>query len=143
MENAVEMNVFPEFQPVMQSRTRTAIIVDDDPAQLEILAYRLEKLGFQTEQLGLGRTLIPMARRLQPDLIIMDVELPDSDGLDLCNQLMDCESTSQIPVIILSGTRRSDVVRSARAAGSRFYVSKPYDPNALMLIIDAAIHDDR
>jgi CheY-like chemotaxis protein len=65
--------------------------------------------------------------------------LPDIDGFELCQQLVDDEATSEIPVIIVSGNDSPDIVRRARAAGCHFFVRKPFDPNALLALIRQAI----
>jgi two-component system phosphate regulon response regulator PhoB/two-component system alkaline phosphatase synthesis response regulator PhoP len=74
-------------------------------------------------------------------LILLDIELPDGSGLELCSELADDPATSAIPVVIVSGTEQSDVIRAARRAGSRFFLCKPYDPNALLLIAEHSIRE--
>ena len=69
----------------------------------------------------------------------MDVGLPDGDGLMFCQRLADAPETCEIPVIILSGMDRADMVRQARAAGCQYFLRKPYDPNALLLLARHAI----
>jgi CheY-like chemotaxis protein len=71
----------------------------------------------------------------------MDLRLPDADGLDLCQQLDESPSTCGIPVIVLSGMERPDIIRRAREVGCQYYVRKPYDPNALLLLIQHALRE--
>lgn len=61
--------------------------------------------------------------------------------LRVCQQLVDNPATCDIPVIILSGMQRPDIIRRSRSAGCRYYVRKPYDPNALLVLIDQAIEE--
>lgn len=114
--------------------TRRILIVDDDRDQADALAYALRKQGFEvllSHTIQAGR----LAAELHlPSLIILDIRLPDGDGLTLCQQLADGHGTCQIPVIILTGMERPDIVRDARAAGCLFFLRKPYDPNALLLL---------
>ncbi len=135
-----------DYQPQPEAVTlpplRTALLVDDDPLQLEVLEYRLRQLGFHVTKLSSGRELQATARSLQPHLILLDIELPDSDGISLCQNLCDDAKTCDIPVVLLSGTERSDVVRAARAAGSRFFLRKPYDPNTLALVVEHAARSE-
>ncbi len=63
------------------------------------------------------------------------IRLPDIDGLSVCERLANSPDTCDIPVIILSGMERPDIIRRSRAAGCRCFVSKPYDPNALLIFI--------
>lgn len=138
MSQTYELGYFPQSAPLGVVPPRQALIVDDDPTQLEILEYRLVQLGYQVTKLTTAAGVVSAARDLQPQLAVLDIQLPDGDGLELCQQLADDDRTSDIPVILLSGTDRADVVRAARAAGGKFFLRKPYDPNALALIIEHA-----
>ena len=73
----------------------------------------------------------------------MDVRLPDTDGLHVCDKLSDDPHTSDIPVIILASMDRPDIIRKSRAAGCEYYVRKPYDPNALLLLSESAMNRRR
>jgi CheY-like chemotaxis protein len=84
-----------------------------------------------------------LAQAEKPDLVLLDLGLPDVDGFELCQQLVDDETTCEIPIIILSGMENSDIVRRCRAAGCRYFVHKPYDPNALLTLIQQAIEESR
>ncbi len=84
-----------------------------------------------------------MAREQQPDCILLDLGLPDVDGFELCQQLVDSEATCDIPVIVVSGMDRPNIIRRCRAAGCHYYVRKPYDPNALLALIHRAIGEAR
>lgn len=138
MNQAFGLDYLPYPQAVPMPPPRTALLVDDDPIQLEVLEYRLQKLGFQVTTLNSGSQLFATAKNLQPNLILLDIELPDADGIELCQGLSDDRMTCEIPVVLLSGTDRSDVVRAARTAGSRFFLRKPYDPNTLALVVTHA-----
>jgi DNA-binding response OmpR family regulator len=85
-----------------------------------------------------GRNL---ARRERPDLVVLDLRLPDGNGFDVCADLVDSPETCDIPVIIVSGLERGDIVRTARKAGCHFFVRKPYDPNALLTLIEHALRE--
>ena len=65
----------------------------------------------------------------------------NGNGLDMCQVLSDDPQTSGIPVIILSGMERPDIIRATRSAGCKFFVRKPYDPNALLILIEQAISE--
>ena len=130
-----------QLDPVGQSnrRQRLVLIVDDDRTQAEVLAFRLQKQGFDTVWAGTGRDGLAVARSKNPDLILLDLRLPDMDGLNVCRELSDESDTCSIPVIILTGMERPDIIRRSRAVGCQFFVRKPYDPNALLLLIENAI----
>lgn len=130
-----------QWEPIQSELPSRLLIIDDDLEQCEVLSYRLTKQGFDVVVANSGVAGFDAARRLNPDAIILDIRLPDADGLDICQSLADSDQTSHIPVIIVSGCERPNMVRLARQAGSRYYVRKPYDPNALLLLIQEAISD--
>src|SRR3990170_1721959 len=124
-----------QLSPVLESapvttRRRTILIIEDDEAVSDVLAVRLGRQGFQTRTASCGREGLALARAQRPDLVLLDLSLPDVDGFTICQELVDDPVTSGTPVIILSGMERPDVIRRSRAAGCQYYVRKPYDPNA-------------
>lgn len=130
------------WQAVVVPPRRKALVVDHDRFQLEILSYRLEEQGFAVEAISSGERVWELTERLKPSLVIMDVELPDVDGLTVCQQIFEDPATCLTPVVLVSGTGRQDIVTAARRAGSRFFLRKPYDPNTLELIIQAVLNSD-
>lgn len=119
----------------------TILIVDDDIELAECLGYRLTEQGFDIRIATNGADAMAMAAACVPTVIILDVLLPDKDGLSICEDLVDSPDTCQIPVIILSGCDRREIVRRSRAAGCRYFLSKPCDPNTLLLLIHRAIEE--
>ncbi len=133
-----------ELESAKQTLARhNILIVDDDETISEPLRLRLERQGFGAQVASSGREAFQLARRGRPDLITLDLGLPDVDGFELCQQLVDDEDTCEIPVIVVSGMDRPDIIRRSRAAGCHFYVRKPYDPNALLTLIRRAIDESR
>jgi DNA-binding response OmpR family regulator len=138
------IHAMPDAEPQIDvnEQPRTILIVDDDEDQAFCLATRLESQGFEAVVTHTGQHALVSAQIEPPDLVLLDLLLPDLNGLDVCAELADDPKTSDTPVIILSGMDRSDIVRSSRAAGCRFFVHKPYDPNALLALIEAALDGD-
>jgi DNA-binding response OmpR family regulator len=138
----MDMIVEPEEQTIdSDRRERSILIVEDDLSIAEILALRLEQQGYRTYQAHTGSSGLAQAHDHRPHLVLMDLRLPDADGLDLCQQLDESPSTCGIPVIVLSGMERPDIIRRAREVGCQYYVRKPYDPNALLLLIQHALRE--
>lgn len=127
-----------ERQPVQQY---SVLIVDDDAAMADVLSTRLARQGFRTLTAHRGQDGLTLAKEKRPDLILLDLRLPDRDGFDVCAELDESVETTGIPIIILSGMARPDVIRKSRAAGCRYYVRKPYDPDALLLLIQQALSE--
>ena len=119
------------------------LIVDDDPNLVDALAQRLKQQGFGVISAGTGREGRETAHRDHPDLIVLDLRLPDTDGFTVCQELADSPDTCGTPVILLSGMSRPDIIRRSRAAGCQYFVRKPYDPNALLTLIRHSIDESR
>ena len=120
---------------------RRILIIDDDLPQAEALGYCLRRQGFEVSLATNCAAGLQVARTQAPHLIILDLCLPDGDGLDVCAELSDARETAGVPVIIVSGADRTGVVRQARTAGCQFFVHKPYDPNALLVLVEQALTD--
>ena len=129
----------PELEPLETAQRRRILIVDDDEALVELLSRRLQQQGYVTLTADTGHAGLALARREAPSLVILDLRLPDVNGFSICQQLVDAAETCSIPVIMLSGMERADIVRRCRAAGCTYFVRKPYDPNALLVLIRQAI----
>jgi CheY-like chemotaxis protein len=119
------------------------LIIDDDDAMVDVLSQRLQRQGYQIAVATNGDDGLAAARRESPSLILLDLRLPDADGFSVCQELADSSDTCSIPVIILSGMERPDIIRRSRAAGCQYFVRKPYDPNALLILVQHAIGEAR
>jgi len=131
----------PEFACQDTGERQTILIVDDDEAMADVLSQRLQQQGFETVRADTGASGVAVAQSLEPALIVLDLRLPDTDGFTVCQRLVDSPVTCHIPVIILSGMERPDIIRRSRTAGCSFFVRKPYDPNALLVLIRQAIDE--
>ncbi|HEV3005938.1 MAG TPA: response regulator [Pirellulales bacterium] len=129
----------PQSRPVGHVKRRRILIVDDDDAMVDVLGQRLGRQGFEILVAASGEEGLAIARQRRPDLVVLDLRLPDADGFSICQELADSMETSSIPVIILSGMERPDIIRRSRAAGCQYFVRKPYDPNALLILVQHAI----
>ncbi len=131
----------PKLAPDSTESRPTILIVDDDEALTDVLALRLQRQGFETVTASSGEDGLAKARSERPALVVLDLRLPDMDGFSICQELADSPQTCAIPVIILSGMESPDILRRTRAAGCSYFVRKPYDPNALLILIREAIGD--
>jgi DNA-binding response OmpR family regulator len=131
----------PQAAPVVAARQHTVLIIDDDDTLSEVLSDRLKKQGFRTVAAYSGNTGLASAKAERPSAIILDLCLPDADGLAICQQLADAPETCMAPVLILSGLDQPGLVRRCRAAGCHYFLRKPYDPNALLVLLREAIRE--
>ena len=115
--------------PGHASRERQLVLlVDDDPHDREIYGQILCYNGFDVVCAGNGASGMRLARRVLPDIVLLDIGLPDLHGLDLCSSLRTGENTSQIPVIALSAYAEARMGEQARLAGCTRYIEKPASP---------------
>lgn len=138
-----ELVVEPQLELVHPHSSRPILIVEDDESAAEVLAIRLERQGYEAMWTTSGLKGLQLARRVRPSLVLLDIRLPDALGFDICQQLDEDPATCDIPVIILSGMEGPDIVRQARSVGCQYYVRKPYDPNALLILIERALDEAR
>ena len=132
---------YPKLATDKTAKREMVLVVDDDEALADVLSRRLAQQGFDTKTADSGRQGLAVARSDHPDLIVLDLRLPDTDGFTICEELADSIETCNIPIIILSGMARPDIIRRSRSAGCHYFVRKPYDPNALLVLIRQAIDE--
>jgi DNA-binding response OmpR family regulator len=109
------------------------LVVDDEPDVLDLVTYNLTLAGFQTETAVDGAEALRKARSIAPDLILLDLMLPEMDGLEVCKLLRRDTKTSAIPIIMLTA-RASEIDRIVGLElGATDYVPKPFSPRELVL----------
>ncbi len=109
------------------------LVVDDEPDVLDLVTYNLGQAGFQTDTAVDGAEALRKARSINPDLILLDLMLPEMDGLEVCKLLRRDPKTSAIPIIMLTA-RASEIDRIlGLELGATDYVPKPFSPRELVL----------
>lgn len=112
------------------------LIVDDEPAVTDLLAYNLRKAGYEPLRAADGREALTMARQSLPDLILLDLMLPGIDGLDVCREL---RKTSDVPIIMITA-RGEEIDRVVGLElGADDYVAKPFSVRELLARIKAVL----
>lgn len=101
------------------------MIVDDDTLMLRILHHLLEPWGFQVTSFSHTQTIWQDLETVTPDLLILDVQIPDIDGIELCHRLRNHEDWDWLPILFLTGSRDSGTIQQIFAAGADDYISKP------------------
>jgi CheY-like chemotaxis protein len=142
-ESAMTAEIFvqPQATETAADKSRSILIIEDDPGQRDALIFRLSRIGYRVRAAGAGREGLAMAREDRPHLVLLDLRLPDMEGFALGEALADDPATCGVPVIVLSAMERPDIIRRTRAAGCQYFVRKPYDPNALLVLIESAIDE--
>ena len=118
----------------------TILIVEDEPALRDTLSYNLQKDGFRVEAVGDGRAALDSARSLKPDLIVLDLMLPEIDGFEVCRILRREMST---PILML--TARDDEIDRVVGleVGADDYLTKPFSMRELVARVKAQLRRSR
>ena len=102
------------------------VLIEDDADLLSLLKYNLEKEGFALTGAQTGKGALDLCRRVKPDLVLLDIMLPDSDGLDICKGIRNDIELAQTPVIFLTA-RASETDRIVGLElGANDYIVKPF-----------------
>lgn len=111
------------------------LVVDDEPDVLELVGFNLTKAGFQVLTAGDGAEALRKARETSPNLIVLDVMLPEVDGLEVCKLLRANSKTAAIPILMLTA-KAAEVDRVlGLELGADDYLTKPFSPRELLLRI--------
>jgi DNA-binding response OmpR family regulator len=102
------------------------IIVDDNPANLKLLEDMLRQRGHQVRSFPLGRLALAAAKKRSPDLILLDINMPEMNGYEVCEHLKSTPQLASIPVIFLSALGETEDKVRAFQAGAVDYISKPF-----------------
>jgi two-component system phosphate regulon response regulator PhoB len=118
---------------------QSILLVEDDEDILQLLAFNFESAGFDAHTAGDGTAGLSKARRLKPDLVVLDLMLPGMNGFDVCKELKRDPETMDIPVIML--TARSEEVDRivGLELGADDYVVKPFSFRELILRVRAVL----
>jgi len=123
--------------------TAKILLVDDEPAQLELLRYNLEKAGFETIQAENGRDAILLTEEHEPDLVVLDWMMPEASGIDVCRELRARSGTRFLPIIILSARGEEGDRALGLDSGADDYISKPFSPRELVARVKALLRRAR
>ncbi len=125
------------------SQPKTILIVDDEEDTLNLLRERLTQEGFLTIEAHNGREAIEKAVKNNPDLIVLDIMMPEITGWDVMEQLKQEEGTASIPVVVLSSVSTEADKQRGYRMGIKHYLTKPFEIKALITEIKRVMHQTR
>jgi two-component system phosphate regulon response regulator PhoB len=122
-----------------EAMTKRILVVDDEPDLLELVRINLDQAGYQVDTAASGSEALEQLGRAKPDLVILDLMLPDHSGTEICRMIRADPGLSDLPVIML--TARSDEVDRVVGfeLGADDYVTKPFSPRELVLRTKAVL----
>ena len=117
--------------------SREVLIIDDDRQIVQALGVRLRNAGFTVRTAFDGTTGLDAATRGSFNAIVLDIRIPQMDGLTLLTKLRAQEKTRLVPVVMLSANACDQ--KKALAQGAQYFMPKPYDPKALLAVVESAV----
>ena len=118
------------------SLTGEILVVDDTPANLTLLRQMLSARGYNVQVCRTGEVAIKSATLMQPDLILLDIRMPDLDGYEVCRWLKTNPDTAEIPVIFISVLETTDEKVAAFQVGGADYVTKPFQAEEVIARVE-------
>ncbi len=116
------------------------LVVDDDAALARALSINLKARGFEVAVAATGREALDALARVRPDVVVLDLGLPDLDGIEVLHGI---RGWNDVPVVVLSARTTSDEKVDALDAGADDYVTKPFEMNELLARLRAAVRRGR
>ena len=114
----------------------TILIVDDEPHIVELVRVTLEEPAVRVVEALDGESALAQAEVFEPDLILLDVHLPDVSGLDVCRALRRMEPFSRTTIVMLTAASQVDDIARGFAAGATQYLTKPFSPLHLLSLVE-------
>ena len=115
------------------------LAADDDEDILELIAFRLEHSGYTVLQARDGEEALDLARTSRPDLAVLDVMMPKLDGFEVTRRLREDDSTTRMPIILLTARTQEADVQRGFDAGADDYIRKPFSPQELGARVQAIL----
>ena len=118
---------------------KTVLVVEDEEDIRELVSYHLLKEGYQVAGVASGEEALATATAQPPDLILLDLMLPDLDGLTVCQRLRAEPRTKAVPIVMLTAKGEESDIVGGLNLGANDYVTKPFSPKVLMARVRAVL----
>jgi two-component system OmpR family response regulator len=127
----------------MTTEAATVLVADDDDDQRFLLSWVLQRAGFTTIEVSLGERVVPLAQATRPDVILLDVHIPDQDGFTTARQLKGDPTLAGIPIIFLTGRMDANDRDLALGLGAEDLLLKSTEASQLVRSVRAAVERRR
>lgn len=121
----------------------TILIVDDEAPILDLVRFTLEDADVRVVEASDGAEALVLARRIKPDLVLLDVQMPRLNGLEVCRQLRLEPAFARTPIVMLTAAGQEADRARGREAGADEYLTKPFSPLALLALVEALVPETR
>lgn len=112
------------------------LVVDDEPQITEIIEAFLSNAGHAVHVTNVASDGLKLAKEIKPDVILLDIMMPEMDGYAICNELKNDSATSKIPVVFLTGKDRNDDMGKSFKVGGDMFIKKPFSCDRLLEIVN-------
>ena len=129
--------------PHLPASKRTIMVVDDNPDIVIIVTTILEAKGYVVQSASSGQEALSLLKGQKPDLIILDIMMPQMDGLEVLTRLKADQSTASIPVILLTAKIQENDIIAGYKAGAEYYITKPFTPTQVLEGINLILGRDQ
>lgn len=102
------------------------LIVEDEESLLKLESILLTSKGYHVEGVADGRAALEAVKNLEPDLVLLDIMLPEIDGFEVCRRIKEDPSTKHIPVIMLTAKKSREDMARGEQVGADWYITKPF-----------------
>lgn len=117
----------------------TVLIADDEPHVIELVRVTLADDRLQVVEAVDGEGALVIARAIRPDVILLDVQMPGIDGLEVCRRLRSDPAFAETTIVMLTAAAQKDDVARGLAAGANHYLTKPFSPVALLALFERVV----
>jgi len=115
------------------------LIVEDEPDIADLIRFHCDREGMDAEVIGAGKPAVESIRKTPPDVVILDLMLPDVGGIEICRRLKQWPETREIPVVMVTAKGEESDVVTGLEIGADDYVVKPFSPRVLMARVRAVL----
>lgn len=102
------------------------LIVEDEESLLKLESILLTSKGYHVQGAADGRTALEAVKTMKPDLVLLDIMLPEIDGFEVCRRIKEDETTRHIPVIMLTAKKSREDMARGEQVGADWYITKPF-----------------
>jgi two-component system, OmpR family, alkaline phosphatase synthesis response regulator PhoP len=135
----MERELYNELKKITMNTDHKILLVDDEPDILEFLSYNLKKEGYNVFTANNGKEAIIVAKKENPDLIILDVMMPDMDGIETCREIRALPGLKDVMIAFLTARNEDYSQIAGFEVGADDYINKPIKPRVLISRITALL----
>ena len=117
---------------------KSVLLVEDDPQLTLAMGVRLKSMGYQVTTAADAVMAVGQARRCEPDVVVIDVNLPGGDGFVVAERLHALHQTSTVPIVMMTASKKPGLADRARDVGAIAFLEKPFDAAQLSNAIEQA-----